>query len=508
MAITNVYERPYLVSQVYNPIICSFISDKIQEPDFKYVVDVYLMDVSSLDFTKISRIKQRPNPGGVGMIDLSSIAQNYTDLANYEGVTRTLTSTPFFYMPHRYFEIKVGEEYSVSGTLTLFDGSGTEGEPAYVLGNYQYNSNSTLYPLPGFITSVTALDWNDYMYNLSAKSVGGGEYMERYYPIPANPDLANFLTRNTGTNYVARYNPDASTNYNYADPFWVTFWANRGSTVSSVYQISDIYIEFYEEDGTLISTKTLENRTGNGGGPASTYPPPSSATTAYYLWVNNTTLNVNLSSIYLSETYASVSPVCSYYLVYMRSYSGAYTQSSNPIRVDLVDYCDNELYDRIRLGWLNDLGGFDFFNFTKYYEKTTESRAETWDQTKITWNSTQPYYYGTGNPFDINKNNKGGTKVYNKTTTVKYRMESDWVTQEELDFLGGIAESPLVYAWTNLNGKARSTDVESQYGYTWFPEECTVDNLTYSYKNVKQQKLVQASFDITINKINKKQDIV
>ena len=510
MAITSVYQRPNNMSAAYNPIIWSFESDKNEEPDMKYVIDIYVNGATGPSH----RIKQRPNPSGVCMIDISNIAQNYISLANYDAPKGSFADEYFDYEGVTvYLEAKAGEEYNVSGVPTIFDGSGSEGEPAYDLKSIENQSNSSIYSSPGIVATPAALDWNLYNFNTSDQGLLGGEYWIQYAPVPGNSNYANFLTRNPGSNKMARYNPDASVNQNYADPLWVSFWNLRGvswGSSNTLQQISDVFVEYYEEDGTLIASQAFENRTGQGGGPTNSYPPPVGPITFSSTAVDTYFLNFNLSSIWHSYTQSSASPTCAYFLAYLRQWDGAYYQkSSNPVRVDLVDYCENELYDRIRLGWLNDLGGWDFYNFTKYYEKTTESTAETWDQAKINWSGITSYDSTTNQPVYRNLNAlRGGTKVYNKNTTVKYRTESDWVTQEEVDFLGGISESPLVYAWVQLNGLANSTDLESQYTYSWYPLQCTVDNLSYSYKNIKQQKLVQVSFDITINKPNKKQNIV
>ena len=74
--ITQVTYRPAYLAGAYNPIIWSCFSDKILQPDFKYVFDVYQNGV------KILRLKQRPNPSGHGMVDISQIAQGYLQVNN------------------------------------------------------------------------------------------------------------------------------------------------------------------------------------------------------------------------------------------------------------------------------------------------------------------------------------------------------------------------------------------------------------------------------------------
>jgi hypothetical protein len=73
-----------------------------------------------------------------------------------------------------------------------------------------------------------------------------------------------------------------------------------------------------------------------------------------------------------------------------------------------------------------------------------------------------------------------------------FKIESNWVDQETLDFLGGVAESPSVWAYI---------------GDEPTPYTLMIDNVTYTYKNIKQTKLTQVSYECKITKTQQKQNL-
>jgi hypothetical protein len=147
------------------------------------------------------------------------------------------------------------------------------------------------------------------------------------------------------------------------------------------------------------------------------------------------------------------------------------------------------MYPRIRVSWLNSLGGRDYWNFTKFYEKTTDSPDSKYFQTPLNWSAALPVST-TGNK--TQNWIRGGNKSYNKMVTQTYSIQSDWLLQDDVDLLAGIAESPQVWIYI---------------GDTTTPYTVNVSNATYTYKNVEQTKMVQASYDLTYTKVQQKQNM-
>ena len=118
--ITAVNFRPKFYSPGYNPIIWSVTSDKTTQIDFNYVFDLYI------DSVYINRFIQRPNPSGVGMIDVSSMVDPFLEIGDFANEVGVPTSTPFKMGTNAVCNIKLfgGEQYrSAAGAdVITYDG--------------------------------------------------------------------------------------------------------------------------------------------------------------------------------------------------------------------------------------------------------------------------------------------------------------------------------------------------------------------------------------------------
>ena len=467
MAITTINYRPHIYTPAYNPIIFSFTSDKISESNMSYVVDVYLDGAANYSY----RIKQRPNPSGVCQVDVSKIVQGNLYLKDYlaedygnflkDDTVPTLGSGTNRIVTSVY--IKVGEEYLVNGVLTLFNGSDVEGDPAYAIYSEDYTSNPVI-ALPSALR-------NDRQIAHMESTTDSGYF---------NPYLMDgdglFLSRQSGDRIVkpSDYHTLTFINWNY------------GASGSYGSPVQGLLFKYYNESGTLLSSAFLQNSvsSGYGGGPTTN---PNYTTATEDLDFQLMAVNCGPGSL----TYPSTT---AYYTVqaYYKDTANPTTTEDEPAS-ELVTFrldteC-NDLYPSIRLSWLNDLGGRDYYNFDMLYEKTTSSQEKIYYDHQIQWSGTTPIETSSNEYLNWLK---GGDKVYNKTTTTTFRCESDWLTQDEVDFLGYLPTSSSVIAYL------------PDYDY---PVTARVSNLNYSYQLVKQQKLIQAAFDLTFTKIDNSQSI-
>jgi hypothetical protein len=138
------------------------------------------------------RFKVPPNPAGAGLIDVSSLIAGEINIAENLPMLSTL---PFYTgdLLASTVYILAGEEYSTTptGTVTLYNGSGAPGEPAFAL-----YADSDFRPCPNATTPVIA--WasgqgaNEYYdYQLT-----GGENILTYEMNLPNVDVdGKFLTR-------------------------------------------------------------------------------------------------------------------------------------------------------------------------------------------------------------------------------------------------------------------------------------------------------------------------
>jgi hypothetical protein len=89
-------------------------------------------------------------------------------------------------------------------------------------------------------------------------------------------------------------------------------------------------------------------------------------------------------------------------------------------------------------------------------------------------------------------------KPFNKTVDTVYKIETDWLTQDQVALLEGLQKSPQVVAYIHDDINTLS----DYYGYT-----AMVSNASYTIKNIRQQKMVQATFDLKLVSTQKIQNL-
>ena len=129
--------KPRVWMPGFNSVIWNFFSTKINEPNFSYVIDVFVQTTNGLPTTRSYRLFQRPSTNGNGMVDVADLVQSFYDLSpwtNGEGVTTQFSqfNVSTVYRSILAVYLKVGEQYEVNGVLTIFNGnSDVAGEPAF-----------------------------------------------------------------------------------------------------------------------------------------------------------------------------------------------------------------------------------------------------------------------------------------------------------------------------------------------------------------------------------------
>lgn len=187
MSIIETLKNPPIFSPAYNPIIWMVDSSETTQFKFRYVFDVYIQGQEEI------RFKVPPNPKGVGIIDVSTLAagslsipENLPFLSNLPFYTGDFLATQVYCF--------VGEEYAttIDGEAILHNGLGGTGAPAYGL-----FADGDFRPAPDSVTPVVA--W------ASGQGAGesydyyetGGENILKYemdLPSPS-PVEGRFLTR-------------------------------------------------------------------------------------------------------------------------------------------------------------------------------------------------------------------------------------------------------------------------------------------------------------------------
>lgn len=463
MAITNVYFQPKIWSSGYNPIVWSVGSDKATQTDMKFVFDVFVNAATGATVSTY-RIKQRPNPAGAGMIDVSTLVQPYLQLTNYNP---ELVATQYSQSPISFasMHVKVGEEYLSNGAQTIFNGYGATGAPGYFLSPYGATGS--------FVRTIpSALTFNEQMGIMNATTTynpfwstyimdGNGKYLSLE---PGNRSVR--LTDRHTLSFLNRW--DALPTY--------------GSFASS---ILGIRVTTYTSTGAVLGSNNYDNTTTNGGGPQtnSIYTSTTESRQTDLLSFRCGPIDLNLTSS--SMAYYTVTA----FMKLAATSDPTYTYvASEVVRFDIDRECE-DLYKNVRLSWLNSLGGRDYYNFKMFYEKTTTSTQEVYNQFPLNWSASSPVVASTTE----NNYNRGGDKIFSKSVNTNFQIQSDWLTQDYVDYLAGIPESSSVWAYIGDDSS--------------IPYTVVIENVDYTYKNVMQTKLVQATFTCRYTKNQVKQNL-
>ncbi len=205
-----------------------------------------------------------------------------------------------------------------------------------------------------------------------------------------------------------------------------------------VSQVSNVQIRTYDASDTLLNTELVANTDLNGG---AVYPQDlfiTGRTHKGLLYFGCGTQN--LTNIGVSFTNVA------YYVVTAVHAGSAVSQG---YRFNIVG-ADCKGYETIRLAFLNSLGAWDYYNFTKKSTRSTQINKSVMKQNygEIPYYSTtdlgsflQKDYYNQGT-YD------GGTRVFNVNATETIEANTDFVNEEEAAILEELFLSPDVYMQT------------------------------------------------------------
>lgn len=484
MAITSVPYKPVWISPAYNPIIWSVESSKVNSVDFKYVFDIYQVGQA----TPIQRIKQRANPAGVGMINISTLVQGYIDSSNVNAAMTQGELTIDYdnakvysdnnLMSQKYL-IKVGEEYTFNGVTQIYNGqTDTAGAPSFVLysGNTQ-NANLTT-PVTVFSAAMTDQEQQWQMRSTFQSGIFGGN------PFDANTNYDH----NIGLAHPLNYAPLNQSVYQF-DNQVLSYLNWTPISGSQPYAIFGFRFKRLSSTGTIVNANDVPMLTSSG------FSQRDICTNTI-----GTTLDARFSLVHVLASPDKLaqslgwSPNSAGQTISIQGYNqstgcGFGSPATLESRFQILEYC-TPLYPRVRLSWFNTLGGRDYMNFTMFTEKTITTTQSNYNQEQINYSSTVPVPVAQPNsvPFG-NASVIGGVKPYIKLAETMYAIQTDWLLQEDIDVLEGLVKSPQVLAYIR---DANNTQADN------IPYNCVVTNTSYTTKNVRQTKLVQASFTIKL----------
>jgi hypothetical protein len=379
--------------------------------------------------TTLTTVKQQPNPSGYGIFNLGRLVPQYL---SYDTDHFDMGSNSLFYKNTnvaKFFKIAFGEEYgsSVSSSVIVYNGvTNTAGSPAQTGSiNYYYFLNGVLDPNSG--------DWN---WNTGS-----------FYSPQTTPSSASF------TKNVCLTDGPRTQSARIGD--YLTVSAINGNLTGGTTTAQDIYaLEFnVYYTGSVVDTQYFYNFNAPPGAVYLGGPRTSSA----QLWSSVATVQTGSNNIGSQTSgslllYMGIGPgnlisqvnydlttaPWDYYEITLRPQNAAGVFNSNASwdKFIINKQEPNCGYDGVRFAWVNDYGVWDWFNFT------LQNNKQTTLQKGIYRGNFVPYSAGATAPYNIRRR---GQNYYDINIEEIFTANSDWLTQEEADWIQSMFYSPNVY---------------------------------------------------------------
>ena len=115
--------------------------------------------------------------------------------------------------------------------------------------------------------------------------------------------------------------------------------------------------------------------------------------------------------------------------------------SSKYYNFEIISECN---YPAVQLAWENKDGGTDYFTITKHKTKTTSSTKSTYIKDKYQQGQMAGTYYNNYNYIGYNDLSKGES-VYGGKVNENWQLYTDWLSQDEIEYLEWLFHSPNVF---------------------------------------------------------------
>jgi len=423
MAITGVTYEPQDYRTVYNPIEYVATSNATANNRFKYLFDIYD------GVSQIARLKVPADPDGYGRSDIHGICESYLtkDLGT---INTTTTADAFTDNPNSYkeFTVKIGEEYDVAGVLT----------------QYADQQTKTVITYNGCLPNYRGSDLNFVDYQAT-------DYFENFTVNTTDRKWLTNAPKGSGANKSDNQSVELT------DEGWIYFLYDHGSNPVDKFQCIT-----YDSSGSVIATFDIDNKV-------------TPLTDVKMLKIPSAPNSIN--NIANSEFSVGTQPVITNSVT---SYKIFLLDPPSVVSEEIYFNVDSECrYEVRRLEFLNALGGFDCFNFTKVSRISEKVERKFYKQNPDNMTSGVITYA---------QSDKEKTQYYTKGTP-KMKLTSDWVDADTFNWLVELIESPEIYLYEN-GQRIAVQNIEGD----WEQKVTVVDtvfnleiNLEFSVDNYRQR---------------------
>ncbi len=395
------------------PIIYTVYDDtNTTKPKFEYICDIYVAGV------KVARLEELPNTGAHGVFQVNKILDDFVsptfqDQNGTKGICFTgfQSATPFSKSLNtmRRVEFKFGYKYAdyATSSPTIYDDEIT-GEFLNVIQSHRYNLLSP-HEGEGFDSSdVDNLEQN-----------GAADPF-----LSAIPRVSGSATiYSTGV----RFDQEIMTGQAHCLSFM-----NDITSSSAARAVAYIHVAGFTAAGGTIFNETIQNTGVNGGEPPSSSNSDDERVLYFgsgFVNLQGQTLNSNIS------TGMGISSLAYYEVVGASSATlNSSTATTAVYRFNVVEEC---LHPTRRIMFLNQFGGWDFYNFEMSSETSTAFDRKTFHQAKGNWaDATDNWKY---NEWD------GGMRTLKVDVQRKMKLNTDWLDESYNEFFEAMFASRDVF---------------------------------------------------------------
>jgi hypothetical protein len=427
MAIT-IQQEPTTPNQANADLIYLLSSTNSNQPQFQFVMEVS-------DGSDTYTFKQQPNPNDRVVFDMGQVASDF--LRDY--------------LPAKLPKLGVSSDAKTINTV-FYEEYGTS--PSSSVARYNGVSGSGVYVLNGVVErSTDDWNWDSGSYYIPTATPTGGSGNFSYQHALSNSPLTQSIR----------------------DDEYQTLSIINGNFDGSTANAQDIYyiqVNVYNEAGSNIQNFGWFNTTADSGGPRTSESQLWSDVSSF-ITPGTKHLHVAVGPKNFDDAGNTLNSDWYSYKVTLVSQEGAGIEDSSAIYAQKwFTKSEGECgYTGTRFAFLNELGGYDYYSFDLADTKQDNITRETYEQTFVNYTSG-----GSSIPFN---NSRRGDKVYSISYAETRTAQSNYLTQEEADWLRELIESPSVFI---------------QEGTKLLPVVITNSQFTYK-TNPRSQKLYTVSVE-------------
>ena len=403
MAVTYEQQPTRTIIPAYNNIVYTLRNGAITQFFHKYILQIYIEN------NLVATLKASANEAGNGIFDISSVLQDYcsTDIDGF------ISSTPTGHSTLNGVTADVSQH--AIHKIDAYASNKSNVKHFFVKATEEFATTAT----GSIIVQSTFTSQNKLVWNAAHQQENGFETFNEFdYVLSA--DTKNLLTgfsetinrkvRKTDYHTLAFFNGkfgSSAAQQSLPDKFSIKFYNNanvqQGSTIN--YDI-DAAASNGMLSGALLNYPTFQT----------TFPALG------YFGCGGKNITNNGGTIPAAATYYTV-----------QAFNSS-TEVSKLYRFDFIDD-DCKGYNTIRLTYLNRLGAWDYYNFTKKSTKTTSTQRSVFKKTYGTWQN-QSWDYGTY---------EGGVSSYEVNAVERIEANTDFITESEAKALEELFTSPQVF---------------------------------------------------------------